>query len=167
MAAAVAAVGLVLASASPAYADPSNDAVANPYPSGDLIFATYDRADPDQFFIPGNYGVFFMTPSGLNCGIWIRGNFGCSGSITGAPPGVNHIGWFNGDTTVHFDLTAAIQFPNVQAQQVLQPRSYVNWNETTCVTMADTSTYCMRGTSRFLITDHGTWLSPSYAPQSW
>jgi hypothetical protein len=163
----VAVTALVLTATAPGHADPPGDAAPNPYPSDDLIYAAYNRAEPSQFFIPGIYGVFFLSPTGLTCGIWIRGSFGCGGSIPGAPPGASRIGWFNGDKTVHYDLSAAIQFPNVQAVQVLQPGSYVSWNETTCVTTVDSSTYCKRGSFRFFITDHGTWLSPWYATQRW
>jgi len=158
---------LVLSAVSLARADPPGDAGPNPYPSDDLIYATYDRAEPGRFFVPGIYGVFFQSPTGLNCGIWVRGSFGCSGPIPGAPPGASHIAWFNGDKTVHYDPTAAIQYPNVQPPQVLSPGSYVSWNETTCATTMDSSTYCKRGSFRFLITDHGTWLSPWYEPQRW
>lgn len=132
----------------------------DPYPSTDLILNLYRKVNPEEYFIPGMYGIFFLSPTGLNCGIWLKGSFGCAGLIPGAPPGANHIGWFNGEPRVHYDWPAAIQFPNVQAAQVLPPRSYVNWNESTCVTMADSSTYCKRGEFQFFITANGTWLSP-------
>ena len=167
------AIGLLLAIAPTASADPydNHDPYApsppSPYPSTQLILTTYQRVDPSQFFMPTNYGVYFMSPTGLNCAIWDKGNFNCGGFLPGAPPGTDHIGWFNGDTTVHYDLMAAIQTPPVQAQSVLPPSSYVNWNETMCATMADSSTYCKRGEFRFFITANGTYLSPSYAPATW
>lgn len=149
------------------HAEPADGPPPDPFPRDDLIQVSYDRVDPADFFVPGNYGVFFLSPSGLNCGIWLKGSFGCRGDITGLPPGENHIAWYNGDTTVHHDLVAAIQFPNVEATRPLPPGSYVEWNDTTCVTTRDNSTYCKRGDFRFLVTDRGTWLSPWYAPQTW
>ncbi|MBE1549592.1 hypothetical protein GGC64_003616 [Mycobacterium sp. OAS707] len=140
-------------------ADPLDTPIApNPYPKDSLILTTYTRLDPADYFLPGLYGVYFLSPSGLNCGIWLRGSFGCAGPLPGAS-GAAHIGWFNGDTRVHYDPFIAIGFPDAQAQRVLPPRSYLNWNETTCVTMADTSTYCHRGMFRFLITPSATFLN--------
>ncbi|MEB3980108.1 hypothetical protein OQ968_02395 [Mycobacterium sp. 663a-19] len=141
-------------------ADPTDATIApNPYPKDSLVLTAYTRLDPAQYFLPGLYGVYFLTPSGLNCGIWLRGSFGCAGPLPGTPPGTDHIGWFNGDTRVHHDSAIAIGFPNAQAQRVLPFRSYLNWNETTCATMADSSTYCYRGMFRFLITPNGTYLN--------
>ncbi|MGV0037067.1 hypothetical protein [Mycobacterium colombiense] len=144
----------------PAGADPIDATLApNPYPKDSLVLAAYTRLDPSQYFLPGLYGVYFMTPSGLNCGIWLRGSFGCAGPLPGTPPGTNHIGWFNGDTRIHDDGAIVVGFPHAQPQQVLPPRSYLNWNETTCATMADSSTYCYRGMFRFLITPNATYLN--------
>ncbi|WP_085245871.1 hypothetical protein [Mycobacterium paraense] len=142
-----------------AHADPVDATIApNPYPKDSLVLAAYSGLDPAQYFLPGLYGVYFLTPGGLNCGIWLRGSFGCAGFLPGAP-GTDHIGWFNGDTRVHDDPAIAIGFPNARAQQILPPRSYLNWNETTCVTMADGSAYCYRGMFRFLITPSATYLN--------
>lgn len=142
----------------PAYADPS-DTPPTPYPTADLILTNYHRVAPEDYFIPGNYGVYFLSPTGLNCGIWLWGSFGCTGDLPGAPPGVNRIGWFNGEQRVHYDWTVAIQFPNTQAFNVLPPQSYIVWNETMCATMTDSSTYCKRGGNRFFITPRGTYLN--------
>lgn len=153
-------ISLALAAAPPIHADPIDIPVApNPYPKDGLVLTSYTRVDPADYFLPGLYGVYFLSPTGLNCGIWLRGSFGCAGVLPGAPPGTDHIGWFNGDTRVHHDWAIAVGFPKVQAQQVLPPRSYVNWNETTCVTMADNSTYCYRGVLRFLIGTSATTLN--------
>lgn len=161
---AVSVAGVLVFSAATAGADPIDSPVdspiaPNPYPKDSLVLTSYTRVDPADFFIPGVYGVYFQSPTGANCGIWLRGSFGCAGPIPGAPPGTDHIGWFNGDTTVHYDPAIRIGFPNIQAQQVLSPRTYVNWNETTCVTMGDSSTYCYRGMFRFMITPTQTYLN--------
>jgi hypothetical protein len=170
---------LVVASASPAYADPTNDPApppgipprdnlvlvppddsplaANPYPKDSLVLTSYTRVNPADYFIPGLYGVYFLSPTGLNCGIWLRGSFGCAGNLPGNPN--DHIGWFNGDRWVHTDWATGTGFPHAQATQVLPPRSYVNWNETTCVTTGDSSTYCYRGMFRFMITPTATYLN--------
>ncbi len=150
---------LTLFSGPHAKADPADTPIApNPYPKDSLILTAYTRLDPPDYFLPGLYGVYFLSPSGLNCGIWLRGSFGCAGPLPGAA-GADHIGWFNGDTRVHYDWAIAIGFPDAQAQRVLPPRSYLNWNETTCVAMADTSIYCYRGMFRFLITPSATYLN--------
>lgn len=153
-------VALLLVSSTAVRAEPIDTPIApNPYPKDSLVLTSYTRLDPAQFFIPGLYGVYFLSPTGLNCGIWLRGSFGCAGNLPGAPPGSDHIGWFNGDTTVHYDWAIRIGFPNVVAAQVLPPRSYVNWNETTCVITADNSTYCHRGMFRFFVTPNATYLN--------
>lgn len=141
-------------------ADPTNNPIApNPYPKDSLVLTAYSRVDPATYFLPGLYGVFFSSPGGLECGIWLRGSFGCAGAIPGTPPGVEHIGWFNGDTAVHADWAIRIGFPAARSRQVLPPRSYVNWNETTCAVMGNTDVYCHRGMFRFLITAEGTYLN--------
>jgi hypothetical protein len=151
---------LALVGAPQAAADPIDSTLApNPYPKDSLVLVAYTRLDPADYFLPGLYGVYFLSPGGLNCGIWLRGSFGCAGPLPGAPPGTDHIGWFNGDSNVHHDPAIAIGFPHAQAQRVLPPRSYLNWNETTCATMADGSTYCHRGMFRFFITPTGTYLN--------
>ncbi|WP_156688358.1 hypothetical protein [Mycobacterium sp. Marseille-P9652] len=144
----------VLAAAAPfASADPIDKPIEpNPYPPDSVVLTSYTRVDPADYFMPGLYGVYFLSPTGLNCGVWLRGSFGCEGVLPGAPPGTDHIGWFNGDTTVHHDPFIAIGFPHVRAARVMPPRSYVNWNETTCVITADNSTYCHRGMFRFMVT---------------
>jgi hypothetical protein len=156
----VSVIGFVLASAPVVRADPIDQPAApNPYPKDSLVLVSYTRADPADYFIPGLYGVYFLSPTGLNCGIWLRGSFGCAGFLPGAAPGEDHIGWFNGDTNVHHDRFIAIGFPSAQAQRVLPTRSYVSWNETTCVTTGDNSTYCHRGMFRFLVTANATYLN--------
>lgn len=166
--AAALALSVVLVNSPTSHAEPATSAPTPPspsaapslpYPKADLYLLAYNRVDPADYFIPGNYGVYFLTPSGLNCGIWVRGSFGCTGDIPGASPGVTHIAWFNGDTRVHYDWTAGLQYPPVQAVRVLPPQSYVIWNEATCVTMADTSTFCKNGGFHFMITPTQTWLN--------
>jgi hypothetical protein len=154
-----AAIGLTFCTLPLAHADPVDSPIApNPYPKSSFIVGAYTRLDPADYFLPGLYGVYFLSPGGLNCGIWLRGSFGCAGPLPGAA-GADHIGWFNGDSRVHYDPFITIGFPGAQAQRVLPPRSYLNWNETTCVTTADTSTYCYRGMFRFLITPSVTYLN--------
>lgn len=167
LAAMLCASGLALGLAPMAHADPPGGDPANPYPGADLLLTSYDRVDPADYFIPGTYGVFFSSPTGLSCGIWTRGSFGCGGFLPGEPPGVDHIGWNNGDTIVHTDLTVTGAFPNVQPMRQLPPHSYINWNETTCATTGDSSTYCKRGGYKFFIGPKGTEFSPSWAPGTW
>ena len=153
-------IGFMLATAPAAHTDPFYAAPTSPYPDDELIVTSYDRLDPGEFVVDGSPGIWFLSPTGLNCGIWYQGSFGCAGDIPGAPPGTTHIGWFNGNLVVRDDGGVAFQFPAGQAQQTLPPRSYVTYNGTTCVAMADTSTYCNRGPYRFFVTPTGTWLSP-------
>lgn len=148
----------MLAGAIPGLADPpDDDAAANPFPEMDHITAWYDRLNPDEFLTPDQAGVWFLTPSGLNCGIWVWGSFGCTGDIPGAPAGDHHIAWFNGNRSVHHGWTAAIQFPAGHAQRTLPPRSYLTYESTSCATMPDGNTYCQHGENKFLITPQGTW----------
>jgi hypothetical protein len=160
-------IGLVLAPPPLGIADPSGDPPPNPYPNWDMILNTYNHVDPADYFAPGTYGVFFQSPTGLNCGIWTRGSFGCGGILPGLPPGANHIGWNNGDTIVHYDLTVTFAFPAVPPGPVLPPHSYINWNETMCATLGDGSTYCKRGEYKLLITADETAFSPSWALAQW
>lgn len=154
---AAAAIGFVTSTVAPAYADPPADPPANRFPDIDYISAWYNRMEPDAFVAAGYPGVWFLTPSGLSCGIWDRGGFGCSGDIPGAAPGDNHIAWFNGNRAVHHGWTAAMQFPAGQADQTLPPRSYLTYNSTTCAITPDSNTYCSHGEFKFLITPAGTW----------
>lgn len=151
------AIGIAISTAMPAYAEPRGDAANNPFPELKSITAWYTQVEPEDFFIPDRPGVWFLSPSGINCGIWYRGSFGCTGNIPGAPPGDNHIAWFNGNRSVHHGWTAAIQFPSGQAERTLAPRSYVTYDSTTCAITPDSNTYCGHGEFKFLITPQGTW----------
>lgn len=155
-------IGLMLSGATPAGAAPPDTDGYGPFPDEALITAWYDRVAPEDLFIPGASGVWFLTPSGLNCGIWTWGSVGCTGDIPGLPPGEHHIAWFNGNRSVHHGLTAAMQFPGGQAQRTLQPRSYVTYatpgaGETTCAVTPEGNTYCGHGMFKFLTTPQGTW----------
>jgi hypothetical protein len=138
-------------------AEPAGDGTPNRWPDMGHVIAWYDRVEPDSLFLADRPGVWFLTPTGLNCGIWDRGSFGCTGDIPGAPPGDNHIAWFNGNRSVHHDWTAAIQFPAGQAVVTLPLRSYVTYNSTTCAIEPDSSVYCGHGEFKFLLTAEGTW----------
>ncbi len=144
-------------------ADTLPPAKATPYPDVSLILNSYDARSADEFFTASNEGVWFSTPLGLNCGIWDRGSFGCTGDIRGAPPGTTHIGWVNGNIRTRYDTYDPLlpfQFPSGRAERTLPPRTYVDYNGTRCTTMADTSTYCARGPFRFYVTPTKTFLSP-------
>jgi hypothetical protein len=141
-------------------AQPADDRVLDQYPSMDHIVRTYAPHEPSEYFIPNVAGVWFLTPSGINCGIWDKGSFGCAGEIPGLPQGSRHIGWWDGERWVHFDWWAMVKFPPGQAQRPLPPRSFVEYNGTMCAVTADSSTYCTRGPYRFLITAQGTLFNP-------
>lgn len=145
------------ASADPAPADPG------PSPWPDIRY--YDSVDAGLYAQPG--GVWFTAPTGQNCGIWGLGNFGCVGDLPGAPPGTTHIGWINGDRSVHYDWSMAVRFPNTQATMTLPPRSSITHEGTTCVATPDGRTYCERGPMRFAIEPTRTWLTPPWTDLSW
>lgn len=155
-------VVLVLTTGGTAQADPpSSGAGANPYP--DIRY--YDELDANNFAEPG--GVWFIAPTGQNCGIWRRGSFGCAGDIPGAPPGTSHIGWIDGDRAMHYDWSVAARFPATQAQQPLPPHSVIKHEGTTCAATGDGRTYCERGPLRFVIEHTKTWLSAPWLDLSW
>ncbi|OBH52708.1 hypothetical protein A5685_14760 [Mycobacterium colombiense] len=149
------AIGSVFTSVAPAHAEPAG-VLTDPFPDTSLIATWYDQRQPDEFFIPTSPGVWFSTPSGLNCGIWIWGSFGCAGEIPGM--GSNHIAWFNGNRAVHYGWTAAIQFPAGQAQLQLPPRSYVTYESTTCAVTPEGNTFCAHGGFKFMLTPTETWV---------
>lgn len=145
-----------------ALADPSPpEAVIDPFP--DIRY--YDVVAPEPYVLPG--GVWFTAPGGQNCGIWGRGNFGCSGDIPGAPDGVRHIGWLNGDRAVHYDWSMAARFPTTQAQNPLPPHGKISHEGTTCAVTVDGRSYCERGPLRFIMEPSKTWLSASWTDLSW
>lgn len=152
-------ISIALVAALPAHADPP-DGPLSPYPDRYLILRSYDLVRHDDYFTRSSGGVWFSTPLGLNCGIWDRGSFGCAGAIPGAPPGTTNIGWVNGNLVTRYDWLLGVQFPPGRAERDLPPRSYIEYNGTTCATMADSSTYCSRGPFRFFVTPSRTWLSP-------
>jgi hypothetical protein len=155
-------IGLAFVTSPAASADPSGGGptAQNPFPDPNLIIRYYQRVRYDDYFTSSAGGVWFSTPRGLNCGIWDRGRFGCTGDIPGAPPGTNRIGWLNGNIVTRYDPLMAVQFPPGQAERDLPPRSYIEFNGTTCATMADSDTYCSRGPFKFVVTSTRTWLSP-------
>ena len=157
---AAAAVVAALVAATPASAQPEADP-PNPFP--DIRY--YEQADAGQFIQPG--GVWFLAPTGQNCGIWGLGSFGCTGVIPGAPAGTQHIGWVDGDRAVHYDWTMAVRFPPTRAQRVLEPRTKLTHEGTTCAVTPDGHTYCERGPLQFVIEPTRTWLSAPWIDLSW
>lgn len=151
------ATGLAIGTSTPGHADTAADAPASPFPDTAQISSWYTPVDPGEFVIPDHPGVWFLTPSGLSCGIWPWGSFGCAGDIPGAPPGDTHIAWFNGNRSVHHGWTAAIQFPAGQAQRPLPVRSFITYESTTCAITPEGNTYCGHGEFKLLITPQGTW----------
>lgn len=133
----------------------------NPFP--DIRY--YDVLDASDFVLPG--GVWFIGPTGQSCGIWGLGSFGCAGYLPGAPAGVSHIGWIDGDRAVHYDWSVAARFPATQAQRSLPPRSKIMHQGTTCAATPDGRTYCERGPLRFVIEPTRTWLSAPWMDLSW
>jgi hypothetical protein len=152
--------GLVLVAPPAVRAEPTDGAPSNPYPETYLILRYYDKVRYDDYFTNSAGGVWFSAPLGLNCGIWDRGRFGCTGDIRGAPPGTTSIGWLNGNIVTRYDGLLAAQFPPGRAERDLPPRSYIEYNGTRCATMADLSTYCSRGPFKFFVTPTQTRLSP-------
>jgi hypothetical protein len=158
--AAVGAITVAWGTAATAGADPA-EAAPDPFP--DIRY--YDLLDADSFVQPG--GVWFIAPTGQNCGIWGLGSFGCAGDIPGASAGVSHIGWIDGDRAVHYDWAVAVRFPASQAQLPLPPRSKITHEGTTCAVTPDRRTYCERGAMRFVIEPTKTWLSAPWIDLSW
>ncbi|WP_293002307.1 hypothetical protein [Mycobacterium sp.] len=152
--------GLVLAAAPAAHAEPNGGDPSSPYPATYLILDYYNKVKYDDYFTNSAGGVWFSTPLGLNCGIWDRGSFGCTGDIRGAPPSTTNVGWVNGNIETRYDALLGAQTPPGQAERDLPPRNYIEYNGTRCTTMADTSTYCQHGAFRFFVTPTRTYLSP-------
>jgi hypothetical protein len=157
LAAIASAIALMFGTVAPGDAEPAGDAPTGPFPDMGHVFAWYDEFESDSLFLADRPGVWFLSPTGLNCGIWDRGSFGCTGNVPGASPGGDHIAWFNGNRSVHYGWTAAIQFPAGQAAVTLPPRSYVTYNSTTCAVKPDSSVYCGHGEFKFLMTATETW----------
>lgn len=128
---------LFAGSAFPASADPAK----SPYPD----ISRYAKLDFEAFRLgQDNDNVWFRSPSGLNCGIWGDGSFGCTGSIPGAPAGTNQIGSFPEDDQPHFDSTQQPRFvnPNGLPQRVLPRDRYIRLGETVCAVTDNDSVYC-------------------------
>lgn len=143
-----------LLTAGPASADPPK----KPYPD----ISRYSKMDFEGFQITDKPGVWFSSPTGLDCGIWDDGSFGCTGPIPGSPAGTNQIGWFRGDGAAHFDNTAQPRFSSGQAQRVLPANNYIEYKGAKCATTPDNGVYCTTGytysESQFLVNPTGSWL---------
>lgn len=147
----------------PAQPSPPPPPPEEPSPWPDIRY--YQQLDANTFALPG--GVWFVAPTGQNCGIWGRGNFGCTGYIPGAPAGVSHIGWINGDRAVHYDWSMAVRFPATRAEKPLPQRSFIQHEGAKCAVTPDNRTFCERGPIKFLIEPTKTWLSAPWTDQSW
>ena len=137
-----------------AYAEPELE----PWPS----IRFFERVDAAAFSVPGADGVWFVAPTGQNCGIWGRGSFSCSGDIPGAPPSTQALGWVTGDRAMHYDWSVSFRMPATRAHARLPVRTAIQHQGTTCAVTGDGQTYCERGPLRFLITSEGTWLTPPW-----
>jgi hypothetical protein len=151
---------LALTTCPGAHSIPTPGPTPPPFPDTNLILRSYHLVQYDDYFTASVGGVWFSTPTGLSCGIWDRGSFGCTGDIRGAPPGTTNIGWVDGNIVTRYDPLLGVQFPPGQAERELPSRSYIEYNGTRCATMADASIYCSRGPFKFYVTPTGTFLSP-------
>lgn len=156
MVGAVAGLAISVGAALPAAADPPK----NPYPDT----SKYAKLDFESFRIADKPGLWFSTPSGLECGIWEDGSFGCTGAIPGAPGGANQVGWFSGDSAAHFDNTGQPRFSSGQAQRVIPANNYIELGSARCATTPESNVYCVRGSSyagnsdQFMVSSSKTWL---------
>lgn len=159
----LAAISTAIAPAPVAHAEPAAQDAPSPYPElryfTKIDDAPYSMSDPPDASLPDQPGVWFVTAQGLNCGIWFRGSFGCTGDIPGAPNGVHDIGWITGDARVHYDWTLSTRFPQPRGTSPIPPLNYIESEGTTCATTFDTSTYCEHGPFRMFITPTKTWLN--------
>lgn len=146
----------LLAAAGPAWGNPQPD--PDPWPT----IRYFDRLDAGTFTVPDADGVWFLAPTGQNCGIWGPGSVACAGTIPGAPAGTRALGWVAGDRSMHYDGTVAFRMPPSRAKSVLPPRTLIEHNGTTCAVTEDARTYCERGPLRFMITPSGSWLTPPW-----
>jgi hypothetical protein len=161
LAVSVCATVVVLATSANVHAEPNTGDPNSPFPVTNLIINTYEKVKYDDYFTSSSGGVWFSTPLGLNCGIWDRGAFACTGDIRGAPEGsTNVVGWVSGQIRMRWDPSFTILMPPGRAERELPLRNYIEYNGTRCTTMADTSTYCQRGPFRFFVTTTRTWLAP-------
>ncbi|AMT69367.1 hypothetical protein [Mycobacteroides immunogenum] len=150
LAAGALAVGGLLGVPVSAVAEPAK----SPYPD----IGRYTKIDFEGYRLPSSDDDFwFSTPTGLNCGIWADGSFGCTGSIPGAPSGTNQIGWFTGDSQPHFDQTQQPRFinPGGLPQRVIPRNNYIAVTQatgygdtTTCAITDSGGVYCFKS---------GTW----------
>lgn len=124
------AVGIALGIAAPAIADP-----VKPYPD----LSAYTKLDWMGFQAEDNPGVWFSTPTGLNCGIWTDGSYGCNGAL---PGGGNQVAWFPGDDAVHVDATDQPAFVAGVAHKLLPPKSYVVYRGVKCGVTQGNDLYC-------------------------
>jgi len=119
-------IGLVLLASPAAHAEPaggpSGGPPPSPFPDANLILRYYDLVRYDDYFTDSVGGVWFSTPLGLNCGIWDRGSFGCTGDIRGAPAGYEqHRLDHRTDRTPLRPGTGSSVFPPGRAQRDLPP----------------------------------------------
>ena len=157
----VCATGLLLGTSAGAHGEPNSGDPSSPYPAAYFIVSYYEKVKYDEYFTSSAGGVWFSTPLGLNCAIWDRGSFACTGNIRGAPAGsTNVVGWVNGQIRMRWDPSFTVLMPPGRAERELPPRTYIEYNGTRCVTMVDTSTYCTRGPYRFMVTPTRTYMSP-------
>ncbi len=149
-----ASVGLVAGVAALGWA-PAAQADPPPYPD----IGRYAKLDFEGFTLAKQPGIWFASPTGLNCGIWDNGSFGCTGPIPGSPAGTNQVGWFPGDAMPHFDETDQPRFAAGTPQRVLPVNNYLEYQGTRCATTPADGVYCTRnGPASFLVTPEDSWL---------
>ncbi|ODR07811.1 hypothetical protein BHQ15_10255 [Mycolicibacillus koreensis] len=132
-------------------------AQADPPPYPDI--SRYAKLDFEGFKLDNQPGIWFSSPTGLPCGIWDNGSFGCTGPIPGSPAGTNQVGWFPGDGLPHFDQTDQPRFAAGGPQRVLPANNYLEYHGVRCATTPDNGVYCTRNAPvSFLVTPQDSWL---------
>ncbi len=155
-----AALAVGVLTAVPASAAPQKP--TKPYPD----ISRFAKLDFEGFQLADKPGIWFSTPSGLNCGIWDDGSTGCTGTIPGAPGGANQVGWFSGESNAHFDNTDQLRFVAGVPQRVLPADNYVEYKNAKCGVTPEGAVYCASSGNyaysgnQFMVSTSGSWIGP-------
>lgn len=153
-----------VASALPAGAEPGPTSAPTPIPN---VFA-YTPVNPADYTVNGGKWLGFAGPPGVVCILDIlKGEYGCSGPLAGAPDGANVVSAGPAGAP-SFATTDGLKYAAAGAVRPLPPRTRLTFRSTACGVDADGVVACLNGREQvgFIVGPTSTYIGSNLPPAS-
>lgn len=153
-----------LAMALPAGADPVPTPAPNPTPIPNVF--SYMPVNPADYTVNGGKWLGFAGPPGVVCILDIlKGEYGCSGPLAGAPEGANVVSAGPAGAPV-FSTVDGLKYAAAGAVKPLPPKTRLTFRTTACGVDADGVVACLNSREQvgFVVGPTATYIGSNLPP---